>query len=650
MQIPAIPSATYEPILDHWHEWVDFTETWTPPNSRHPRLFQPAGDVDLVRWHAEEVGLVPGLEKAFRAAADEPLPTAFDDPSPVVAWSARLVACADWYLVSGDKDGITRACEIVKYLAKCPRWVPDQHLPLTIDLSVAHVMRSLARAFDRMHGGMTDEQRAFFVELIMKRGIEPFVEISDQHSEWWTYSVHNWRSVVCAEICLAALSISEYMPVALLRRALKHAVIGQLAVLDQGGDDGGWYEGVSYWRMGIGVIVQFADVLYRVTGGQLNLFTHPFLSKTGDFGLHMTWSDGNVYHWADCGEKVVASDLMIRLASAQKRGDWQAYVDRFGFTPSMDTLFWDENPPKAMKWADIPRVKTFFGAGAATIRAGWEKNDLTLGIKAGKTTANHSHLDVASFQLRGFGETFIDDGGHWDYAHSLGMFKESTTRWDFPGLATECHSSVLVDGQGQQWGDGREGQILACADRGDWAFATIDGSTAYPQIERFVRYFLVLFPGVVERDDGDTLVVIDEFVSPDPHRFGWRAVINGDVERRSASEWAVKTTAKGPGMTVKCLWPAPEAGLMSEITDFNAAYEATGGNTVEKDHRFLTVTPFIRERERFNVFAMKIGKKGAPDVNVRAEEAYRSVRIIADVDGTERTWQVMWGTAGVAEL
>jgi len=648
MSIPSIPSTLHGEIRPHWQAWLDALDGWdVPDGSSRPRLYQPAGDRSAV---LDRITLYPGLresiESTAQAACEGDLPELLDNPKLIRPWFGKAVASADWWLVARDERAAARAWEITDRIIAWPRWVADEHLPLTIDLSSAAALHTLAVVLDRIADFLSDPERRKLIDCVIERGVEPFLAVSDAHSEWWTYSLHNWRSVIDGQIGIAALSVMESVSPEVLKRALRHAMIGVLTVLDQGDPDGGWFEGVSYWRYGIGEAARFADVLRRVSGGRIDLFSHPYLRKTGDFGLYNTWSDGRVFHWGDCGERVNATPLMARLARAAGRRDWQAYVRKFPALPSLDTLFWEDSDLEAAPLGSLPRVKHFRGNETAILRSGWGDDDLIIAVKAGQTTANHSHLDIGSFVLTASGHNLVDDGGHWPYGHALGFFDLGTRhtvgkRWDFPGLSTECHSTILVDGQGQGYGPERDGVIAACRDDTDWAFATVDATRAYPQLARFVRYFVLIRP--------DTLVVIDDLVAAERRRFGWRAVLAYPTEQVEHAKWITRVPDRDLSLTIRCLAPTVEEGIMSEQTELNATYPATGGRA-QPTVKMLTVSNLIRARELKMVFAMRIGREKPLDPVARVEFPYRAVRVTVETSDGLKTWSIMIGEPGVQRV
>ncbi len=645
--IPIIPSTPYGDIAPHWQPYLDALDAWIdtrgPSGPRRPYLYQPAGDVDAVQ---ARVDVYDGLRESIVEAATSSLTGDLPDhavdsrPHEMRSWLARAVGCADAWLLTGDEMYAARACEIAECGMSWPDWIAIEHEPLTIDLRSAAAVRSIALIRDRIDGWMDDAQRAEIVNYLAREVVR-YVGISDAHSEWWTYSTHNWRTVVCGGYGTAALAIMDHFPEDLLRAALWHTLIGSFVVLDSGDPDGGWFEGVSYWKYGIGEAVELIDALHWASDGAVDLFTHPYLAKTGDFAIYMTWPDGRVYDWADCGERVNATHLMARLAKAAQRSDWQEYVRRFPAQPTFDTLFWEDRELEPSPYDELPRVKHFRGTEVAVLRAGWADDDLIVGVKAGETTANHSHLDVGSFAVEAFGHTLIGDGGHWDYAFGKYFFDNSGPRWDYPGLDTALHSTILVDGLGQSYGPEYRGVVAASGDHDDWAYCTIDASAAYPQLDKFVRYVLLIRP--------DTVVIVDDLGSTgDRVRFSWRAILSHTVERPEWPIWVTGNPDGGPSLTMRWLLPFGDDGIIADVTEHAATYRSRAGMSVPSA-RSLTVSPMIRSREVQLAVGMRVNGEGVRlDPAVSLEEAYRSVRISAKRPGSgARRWSITWGQPGV---
>ncbi|HPU84139.1 MAG TPA: heparinase II/III family protein [Candidatus Latescibacteria bacterium] len=646
MPIPELPTTPYGVIKESWKPWLEALEAWQPSRKvLRPHLYQPAGDREIVR---EKLSAFPTTIEQYRKAAESALEAEIPSPDEglraVGTLIGRAVACANWWLLSLDERAARRAWEISLAIMEWPRWVADEHLPLTIDLKSAAAVRALSNVLDRMSDWLQPDQKAAIANSLRDRGVLPFVAIHDSHGEWWTYSLHNWRSVIDGAFGIAAIAIRDTLPTDMVKRALKHSVIGVLTILDQGDEDGGWYEGVSYWSYGIGEAVQFMDVLQRVTEGKVDLFTHPYIGRTGDFCLYETWPDGRVHNWGDCGDRVNAGALMARLAAATQRSDWQAYVRKFPAAPSIESLFWEDPSLPASDLASLPRAKRFRGTEVAVIRSGWADDDVIVGLKAGKTTANHSHLDMGSLVINCGRHCLVADAGHWPYAHSLGFFDldfPEGARWDFPGLATECHSTILMDGQGQQYGEGRDAVIVACADGDDYAYATVDATRAYPNAARFVRYVLLIRPA--------TIVVVDELASPSRCRFGWRAVVpEVPVRGSSTKEWSLTTSDGSSSLSMRCLLPGEENGLLAEVSQVAASYPATN-TRANPVCQTLTFSNLVRARQATFAVAMRVshGTPLAPAIEV--EHIYRGLQIHA-LDGGKKTWAIMWGEPGVRKV
>jgi hypothetical protein len=664
MPIPIIPSTPYGDIQPHWTPYLDALDEWTericaaeltPPV--RPFLYQPAGDVEVVRQRVDEH---PGMRESIVGAAEQhlsgdlPSPSAEgDSPHPMRPWIGNALVCANAWLISGDNRFADRAWEIVQLAMVWPEWIAIEHKPLTIDLRSASLVRSLALIRDRLAGTL-DSVQTNELESFLAGEVVRYVSICDAHTEWWTHCTHNWRTVVCGGYGTAALSVMQALPGDVLTRALRHSAIGAFVVLDSGDPDGGWFEGVSYWKYGIGEAIEFIDALRNASLGAVDILTHPYLQKTGDFGLYLTWPDGRVYDWGDCGERVNATQLMARLAGVTGRGDWQEYCRRFPTQPSLDTLFWEDPDLAPVPLDTLPKVKCFRGTEVGVLRTGWADDDVIVGVKAGESTANHSHLDIGSFAIVAGGKTLVGDGGHWDYAFGEYFFDNDGPRWDYPGLATECHSTLLIDGQGQKYGSEYRGVIAGSGSFPSvggypgWSYITVDATDAYPQLKRFVRYILLIEP--------DTVVVVDDLRSTgDRVRYGWRAILPNPMRRKSTEsdqipDWPVWTSRHpddGPALTLRWLTPLDDTGLIVEETTLDAIYRSRGG-TSNHTTKMLTVSPMIRARETMLAVAMRVGRDGTYiEPEVIAEAAYRSLRIVVQTNAGPRVWSIMEGDPGI---
>ena len=118
----------------------------------------------------------------------------------------------------------------------------------------------------------------------------------------------------CGEMGTAAISCAE--AISDLDSVLQAALEGCLDILDFVPPEGDWAEGLGYWLGTLGHGVKFGVGLKRATGGAVSLFEHPALRETGDYIVHVTEPDGQVYNFNDNGISLGSSlDHLLLLAN-----------------------------------------------------------------------------------------------------------------------------------------------------------------------------------------------------------------------------------------------------------------------------------------------------------------------------------------------
>lgn len=209
-------------------------------------------------------------------------------------------------------------------------WVMPPHRPLKIDLGVAEIAGILGLIYDWLWDFMDAEGRREIENILIRRALEPFREISSRKLEWWSLSTYNWRSVICGNMGLAALSLlNKYEK---LEQCLREAVRGVIAVFNKIGIDGGYCEGIGYWGYGIGEGIKLVEALKRITHGQIDLYKHPRLKVTGDFALYLYTPDGKCFNFSDCRYQPPLNWLVAKLASEHHNPylQWLAWKLRSG--------------------------------------------------------------------------------------------------------------------------------------------------------------------------------------------------------------------------------------------------------------------------------------------------------------------------------
>jgi hypothetical protein len=274
--------------------------------------------------------------------------------------------------------------------------------------------------------------------------------------------------------------------------------------------------------------VWFAGLLKRATDGAVDLFEHPYLRTTGDYALHMWTPDGGSFAHEDCPrDRLPHPMVMATLAAENRRGDYQWMAQRSmsateGFSHEMLVQFLFADPTLETRRPDLPTGRFFPSIETAVMRSDWTDDATFLGVHAGGTVVPHSHLDIGTFTLIGRGERVIDDAGKWPYDHAAGFFDNTGPRWHYEANDTVGHNTVLVDGQGQVFGEGCAGQIIASDLTGGATTLVADLTDAYDgRLARFVRYVAYLKPDVV--------LIVDDLKANDASEFSWLLHTDGEA-------------------------------------------------------------------------------------------------------------------------
>jgi hypothetical protein len=222
--------------LDQWQITKDLS---------HPRLYFNSQGIRILqeRFQSGDARIKSFLSECDTLIA-RPLPDFSDyDLSRYKARSAAEKLSFAYVLTENKRyAGYARA--VIKKMLAWNDWVYEEHKPLRVDLGVAGAAYVLAMSYDWLYPVLTAEERTAIEQGILEKALIPFYDIYKAKSESWTKVEHNWRSVICAEMGIAALAILEKVPKA--KENLLFSIDGVVDVLSHGGEDGGWSEGVSY--------------------------------------------------------------------------------------------------------------------------------------------------------------------------------------------------------------------------------------------------------------------------------------------------------------------------------------------------------------------------------------------------------------------
>ncbi|MGN6204177.1 heparinase II/III domain-containing protein [Humibacter sp.] len=460
-----------------------------------------------------------------------------------------------------------------------------------VDLWAGEVLAQLAVA-DHVLGERWDATWPGIRERIRHEAEQRvFTPFETRDDLWWLgywREVNNWNPWILGNIVLAAvLLVDDTERLArILDRALE-ALDRYVATLPA---DGAIDEGVSYWWQGAARMLEFLDVVVRITDGALDAAGIPVIAESLRFPMRMQlggdWyvnvADGRArigarepWHVPFRWGSLLGDEQVVSWASGGRRpGEPVAHADR-GLPRLMRALSdtaWRDTAPSAPPlptrvW--LPSVQVLLCRTEEGSTAG-----LTLAAKGGTNDENHNHKDVGSFILASGGRPLLVDIGKPTYTAQT----FSAQRYGIRAMQSGWHNAPAPRGLEQGEGPAFAATVLGVPEDG----LELDLSRAYPVAngEAWTRAFRLVSAQRAEIVDTWRL---DGTAASDVH-----LIAAGSVEVRGAEVVVTAdgrsirvTTAEGVEPTAE-VWELDDPELIdawgAKLTRLTYRLEASAGS------------------------------------------------------------------------
>ncbi|MGJ8654621.1 MAG: heparinase II/III domain-containing protein [Opitutaceae bacterium] len=274
-----------------------------------------------------------------------------------------------------------------------------------------------------------------------------------------------------------------------------------------GGDDGGWAEGVAYWR-GVYEHAIFQDALLLL--GDSEAYSTPFWKNTGYYQVYFTQPYGatqfgdlsrsgkfnmepNVKHFMDHLGRVTGNGDFISWAAQYNDPEklptekGLKEIDR-EYPTSTEYLIRDfiaSRLPevKATNLADLPGSRYFKDIGWVGMHSalGDPENDIHLSFKSSPYgSISHSHADQNAFILNAWGKGLAINSGYREFHRSM-QHKYYTRE-------TKSKNAVLIDLRGQAvQNENSTGKITNYESGERYSRATGEAATAYQFLQPRIK-------------------------------------------------------------------------------------------------------------------------------------------------------------------
>lgn len=556
--------------------------------------------------------------------------------------------CQAWVL-TGEERYKQRAIAVAMEVA---RWDPKGITSsANSDFSDARCMLSMALAFDTFFDDLNAQQRSDLVKAVTSRAKE-FYHSWINNQEARVLSGHVWQHILHF-FFQTALAMHGHVTEADDWLSFAYELfLARTPIL--GGSDGGWVEGVSYFRMNMETVIEIPMYIKKYTGFDF-VNKHPWYINNMDWiAYHIppgSSSDGfgdNSEEVFSPGADYVAYAREIARLTGSSLAEWYARecerYERIDLS-SKSVLRWtrlrfggEASEELRASNPEFSSGKLFSDIGLVSMHSNPENTASNLMVAMRSSPFGcygHFLADQNAFNVLYGGErTFFRTG------YKVTMTDPHRTGWY---QHTKSNNSVLVDGMGQPYSTEAYGWIREFVDGEQIVYAMGDASQAYSSsetdedagVKRFRRHLLLLKPNLI--------VVYDELEASRPVEWSWLIHSMAKMEIDSSINLFKSQFEKSAG--IGRVWSTTETSFILRDTfdvpaiNWRGSRDGAGKlKSYEEDQWHLrAITPKV-PAVRFLAVIEVSPRAQADDIVTRSEEGrtvdvqVSSWRLIADLD------------------
>lgn len=373
----------------------------------------------------------------------------------------RLVPCSYAYRMTGNKKYLRKVRYDLQAVCAFPDWNHSHFL------DVAEMATGVSIAYDWLYDSLDKKLREKVLKTICDYAIEPSFLMENDKPWWFFTTANNWNQVCNGGLVLAALAIYDKYPER-AQEVIDRAVQTNSKVLGKMyAPDGAYPEGPGYWAYGTIYEVLMLTALEKEFGTDYDLSSAPGFMKTDLFKIHSAGPTGKMFNFADNGT-TCRSNVSLWYFAAKKndpnllfselklmKSDRYATTGECGFLPLAikHALSLDLKEPKS------PKSRFYAAQGEIPVmmcRSSWSSGKAHyLGIKGGRASYNHGHMDAGMFLYDAYGVRWAMDYERQAYAtvengiKALGgrLIKghQESLRWRLFRLNCRQHNTLTVN-------------------------------------------------------------------------------------------------------------------------------------------------------------------------------------------------------------
>lgn len=361
------------------------------------------------------------------------------------------------YRMTLEEKYCTRAEQEIIAVCSFEDWNPSHFL------DVGEMTMAVAIGYDWLFNKLSPSTQNLVKKAIIDKGFEPS---KNSKYNWFLKSSNNWNQVCNAGLVYGALAVLENYP-EYAQEIIKRAISSVQLTLKGYAPDGVYPEGYIYWGYGSTFQVLMNAALESALGTDGNLSSAKGFLASARFMQYMVGPSGKCFNFSDSREPVISLPATYWLAHKLQDPSllWnEKYIlcrQKLSFS-SEETRFLPLIPIYGSQYRinklKPPRSKLWTGNGqtpVVLIRTDW-KNDnkgFYLGIKGGKASVSHGHMDAGSFVFDALGVRWAQDLGLQEYysleKEGVNLWNNSQhgERWNVFRYNNMSHNTLTINGK-----------------------------------------------------------------------------------------------------------------------------------------------------------------------------------------------------------
>ncbi len=289
------------------------------------------------------------------------------------------------------------------------------HLRLEADLRTGTLSRDCALAYDWLHPMLTPEERAWVVEGIDRRGIQPFWRAVERGAGW-ADSHNNWMTCIVGGLGIAGMALGPDHPDS--DRLVEFSQPRMEGYLSRLGPNGEFNESVGYAGAMRLPVMYFMAHWYASAGRENRLSRAPF-PESSRWYMHLTLPPGRTAAFGDGGRGSPPDTAWIAaVATAAGDGTLQWFARSYPPRGSnralpLEFLWSDDDLAAESPEGRLPHGAIYEAHGACiSTRTDWDPRQTPMAVygKAGIERL-HEHNDAGQVCIDAYGRQLIVDLG-----------------------------------------------------------------------------------------------------------------------------------------------------------------------------------------------------------------------------------------------